>query len=99
MTQSNVRRLAGPAKCLSIVVAKIVDAVVFAEAIKRANWAMKEDPACAQAHRRWLAAKLELSMAFRDALPAARAEYEAAKRDWYRLTEAVFDRVMADAAR
>jgi hypothetical protein len=68
----------------------------FAEAIKRANWAMKEDAACAQAHRHWLAAKLELALAFRDALPAARAEYEEAKRDWYRLTEAVFDRVMAE---
>jgi hypothetical protein len=64
--------------------------------IKRANWAMKEDPECVAAHRRWMAAKLDLGMAFRSALPAARAEYEAAKAEWYRMTEAVFDRVMAE---
>jgi hypothetical protein len=66
-------------------------------AIKAANWAMKEDPACAAAHRRRMAAKEELAIATQDEVQSARAALEAANAEWLRLTTKVFDRVMAEA--
>ena len=66
-------------------------------AIKAANWAMKEDPECAAAHRLRMAAKEELALARRREIPKARAALEAANIEWRRATTIVFDRVMAKA--
>lgn len=65
-------------------------------AIKAANWAMKEDPECVKAHRRWLGAKKDLAIAQRGEIAAARAAYEAANAEWNKLTMQVFDRVIAE---
>ena len=65
------------------------------DVIKAANWAMKEDPACAEAHRLRMIAKRELALASRAELPAARAAYDAANAEWHRLTTEVFDRMVS----
>jgi hypothetical protein len=69
--------------------------------IKAANWAMKDDPECIEAHCQWLTARKELELATRHEIPAARARaaHEAAKAEWYRVTKKVFDRVMAGDVR
>jgi hypothetical protein len=66
-------------------------------AIRAANWAMKDDPKCAAAHQRRMAAKRDLKISSRHEIPAARAAFEAANTEWNRLTMEVFDRVMAEA--
>ena len=64
-------------------------------AIKAANWAMKEDPACAEAHQRRLRAKEELEFATRHEIPKARTAFDVANAEWRRITSEVFDRVLA----
>jgi hypothetical protein len=66
-------------------------------AIKAANWAMKDDPDCARAFQIMRAAKEELDLAARHEVPKARAAFTAAKVEWLRITNVVFDRVMAAA--
>jgi hypothetical protein len=63
-------------------------------AIKAANWAMRLDPACKEAHRRRLSQ--DLAIANGHEVQKARAAHEAAKAECG-LTMAVFDRVMAEA--
>jgi hypothetical protein len=63
-------------------------------AIRAANWAMHDDPACAAAHQRRMATKQELELAGRHEIPKARAAFEAANAEWRRITTEVFDRVM-----
>ena len=67
------------------------------QAIKRADWAMKEDPECAAAHRRRRAKRKELAEAEKREVPKARAALEAAEAEWRRITTIVFDRTMAEA--
>jgi hypothetical protein len=45
-------------------------------AIKAANWAMKEDLACAVAHQAMRTARQDLVQASRDDVPSARAVYQ-----------------------
>jgi hypothetical protein len=66
-------------------------------AIRSANWAMKDDPDCAEAFQRMRAAKKDLELATRHEVPKLRAVFEAAKAEWQQITTVVFDRVMADA--
>jgi hypothetical protein len=58
---------------------------------------MKDDPVCATAHERRMAAKQELELAGRHKIPKARAAFEAANAHWRRITDEVFNRVMAEA--
>jgi hypothetical protein len=66
-------------------------------AIKAANWAMKDDPACVEAFQIMRAAREELDLATRHEVPKARAAFEAARAEWLRITAMVFDREMAAA--
>ena len=65
--------------------------------IKAANWAMKDDPACAEAFQRMQAAKKDIELAVRHEVPKARAAFAAAKAAWLKITAITFDRVMAAA--
>lgn len=65
-------------------------------AIRAANWAMKEDPACAEAHRLRMAARRELFEATRHEIPIAREAMAEADKRWLQLTKEVFSRVMAE---
>jgi hypothetical protein len=76
---------------------RLVDRRAHDAAIRAANWAMKDDPVCAAAHQRRMAAKQELELATRHEVPKARAAFEATNAEWRRITTEVFDRVMADA--
>jgi hypothetical protein len=67
------------------------------KAIKAANWAMKENPKCVEAHQAWMAAKEDLETAVKNEVPAARKAAEAAKAKWLKVTNEVFNRVMAEA--
>jgi hypothetical protein len=61
-----------------------IDALFATNRIRCANLAIPQDPACAAAHRRWLATEFDT--------PEAKT---AAKREWLRLAMNVFDREMA----
>lgn len=64
------------------------------ELIKKANWAMKEDPECIEAFRAWRLAKADIDISSKEELPTARIlEYET-KKEWYKVCKKVFDRVM-----